>query len=420
MAIARVRLPNGESLEIDDQRLTPYRVALAADERREDQHAYAEYSEGMPRGSRLAFAAAHVVMKGGYSNVPHSPSSPGAPGEIFDWIDWAATDAIRQHLVACGFGIAEAMDTAQRFSIGWPAAKELIRRCGALKPPRGFVAGAGYDQRPEIADVASIVDAVCEQVAVIRDAGGIPIILPLGKLVEWNCGPDDYVETYRAIVRNSRGPLLVHWLGEMFAPHLKGYFPADSFERVMDIDPARIRGAKLSLLDADLELRLRRRLVDSEQIILTGDDMNFASLIAGTETAPPSHWTKIGESAAALGDFSHALLGIFDGIAEPAGLALRFLDIGRRDEYHALMEPCERLSRVVFEPPTPFYKTGLALLSWLAGRQDNCMLVNHEEQMRSTEHGVRVVHSAAECGVFPDAALAASRFERWLIEAKQD
>jgi len=396
MTAVTVDLPDGAPLEIDDGRLAPLRDAL-------------ERAAGAAPPVRLAYAAAHVVMKPGYADVPHSPDQPGTPDEIAEWIDWEATGAVRAHLAACGFGIAEAMDTAQRFSLGWPAARELIRRCGAARHPRGFVAGAGFDHRPPPARRTALIDAVSEQVELIRAAGGIPIILPLSPLVEWNCGPDDYVETYAAIVRATEGPLFVHWLGEPFAPHLKDYFPADSFQRVMDVDPARIRGAKLSLLDADREVALRPRLLANEQILLTGDDLNFSTLIAGDAPAPPRGVTHLGGAPVPLGDFSHALLGILDAIAEPAGLALRFLARGDRARYHALMDPCERLSRIIFEPPTRFYKTGLAYLAWLAGRQDNPMLANHEERARPPEHFPRLVRAAAAAGVLPDAQRAAER-----------
>ena len=54
------------------------------------------------------------------------------------------------------------------------------------------------------------------------------------------------------------------------------------------------------------------------QIVFTGDDFNFESLIRGDHDLGEraavleiARWVKIGDSTCALGDFSHALLGFF-------------------------------------------------------------------------------------------------------------
>jgi hypothetical protein len=398
MTRVSIHVPGGGCLDIDDGLLEPYRAELAAGPD--------------PQPVRLAYAAAHIAMKDSYGEVGHSPQSPGAPEEIAEFIDWETTAAIRQYLAAHGFGIAEAMDTAQRFSIGWVAAQQLVKRCGALQLPHGFVAGATADHLEDIPDRKALIDGVCYQIDEIGDAGGIPIILPLPWLTRWKCTADEYVAVYRDIIRQSPGPLFVHWLGEMFAPELTGYFPGGSFERVMAIDPERVRGAKLSLLDAELEVRLRRQLLERDQIILTGDDLNFADLIAG-QSPQVVRWMDVDGHRVALGDFSHALLGIFDAIAEPAELALRFLSRGRIDRFREIMRPCEELSRIIFEPPMQYYKAGLAFLSWLNGRQDNALLVNGVERCRSPEHLLRVARAAARCGVFSDAKCTVERFKQW-------
>ena len=54
--------------------------------------------------SRIAFAAAHVVLD------PLRTAEPLTNPAI----DWVATLAYREHLWSLGFGVAEAMDTAQR------------------------------------------------------------------------------------------------------------------------------------------------------------------------------------------------------------------------------------------------------------------------------------------------------------------
>jgi hypothetical protein len=365
------------------------------------------------------YAAAHVVLEPGYARVDHRVDRPGTGAEILAHIDWDGTTRLRRELADRGFAIAEAMDTAQRFSLGWPAARRLIEACGALQLATGFVAGAAVDHLPQVPDVETLVAGMAYQAEVIQQAGGEVILLPMPQLVDWGLGPADYVAVYRSILERIDGPVYVHWLGEMFLPSLAGYFPGDSFRAVMDLDPGKVRGAKLSLLDADREVELRRHLAANDQVMLTGDDFNFAGLIAGTGDdgvgfAPVTGSTRIGDRQVPTGEFSHALLGIFDGISRPASLALRLLAHGRHADYLRVMSATQELSRVVFRAPTAFYKSGLAFLAWLDGRQDNCMLVNHEELLRDAAYYVAVAELASAAGVLTDAALAARRLGDWL------
>ena len=97
-------------------------------------------TKGPKRFNRVAFAAAHIVvdpLKGG------DPS--GAP-----IIDWDKTLAFRHHLLDLGFGIAEAMDTAQRgMGLDWPGAHELIRQSLASAKDRKdaqIFSGCGTEQ----------------------------------------------------------------------------------------------------------------------------------------------------------------------------------------------------------------------------------------------------------------------------------
>ncbi|MDP6929633.1 MAG: DUF993 family protein [Planctomycetota bacterium] len=388
----RVELGDGRSLHLDDEVLVPHRQALAA--------------TAEPEPVRMAFAAAHLVMVPSYHFCEHSSESPGSSDEIAVCVDWQASMELRRNLDALGFGVAEAMDTAQRFEIGWTTAERLIRECGALGLDNGFIAGAGTDHLEQIASRDELVEGVVYQAEVIGDAGGTVIILPMPWLVQEGFDADGYVEIYEEIFSRLQGPLLVHWLGEMFAPALQGYFPGDSFSRVMALAPEKVRGAKLSLLDAAMERQLRSELAERGQIMLTGDDLNFCELIAGP---PPENWQEWGGHRIAIGDFSHALLGIFDGVAEPASLALRWLARGDLDRYFELMRPAQELSRLVFESPTRHYKAGLAFLSWLNDRQENFMLVNRQDQSRNFDHFVRLTELASAAGVLRDAEVAAER-----------
>lgn len=401
-----VPVPGRPAIVLDDGVLAPHRSQFD--------------TLGETTRTRLAYAATRIVMQDGYASVPHSLASPGSSADIAAAVDWTATLELRRRLDGLGFAIAEAMDTAQRFDIGWNTARELIERCGALRLANGFVAGAGTDHLPGVESEDALVDAVVHQARVIQEAGGEVILLPLPWLCSRGYGAGDFVRVYDRIIARLEGPLYVHWLGAMFLPSLAGYFPEDSFRRVMDLDPAKVRGAKLSLLDGPLEVRLRREIAANDQILLTGDDFHFARLILGGDLeGRPSHIkargaVTIGSREVATGDFSHALLGVLDGIAEPAALALRALDAGDHETYLAIMEPCEELGRWLFQSPTRHYKAGLAFLSWLNGHQDQPMLANHEERSRDIPHYIHAAELASRAGVLRDAELVAERLERWL------
>jgi hypothetical protein len=402
-----ISIPGGRMISIDDQVLAGHREALASRE--------------PPVLVRSAWAATRVVMRGEYARVPHSLERPGSPGEIEAAIDWERTIALRRRLDGLGFGIAEAMDTAQRFQIGWPAAERLIRETGALGLSRPFVAGAGIDHLAREPALDELAPAVLEQAALIRSVGGIPIVLPLVPLAVRGASEEEYVRVYGEIIRGDDGPLFLHWLGEMFLPALRGYFPGRSLPRILALDTEKVLGIKISLLDADLEVRLRRLLLPRGQVVLTGDDFHFARMIlggsakGGAASAPRVEgMRRVGTVELALGDFSHALLGVLDAIAVPAGLALQHLALGDAARFLAILEPCETLGRAVFEAPTAHYKAGLAFLSWLEGLQENAMLALHEERAREREHYLRVAELAARAGVFTDATRTGERLSSFL------
>jgi len=356
--------------------------------------------------ARLCFAAAHVALSDSYAHTGHTLARPGAPASIAAHIDWQQTMALRRRLDDLGFGVAEAMDTAQRFEIGFDNARELIRRCGALGLANGFCAGAGTDHLTEIRSPQDLIDGVVFQGRLIQEHGGIPVLLPMPWLSLGGHSEQTYLDVYGGITAALDGPLVVHWLGAMFLPSLEGYFPGDSFLRVMALDRARIRACKLSLLDDALELRIRRELMPHDQIVMTGDDFHFGRLILGGDpgAAPPpaaptiERWTTIGDHRVAIGDFSHALLGIFDGIAAPASVAMQALTAGDVTGFLRIMEPCEALGRHVFADPTRHYKAGLAWLAWKNGLQTNPMLVNREDLARDAAHYARCEALARACG----------------------
>ncbi len=258
---------------------------------------------------RRCYAAGHVVMKESYGASPHSLEAPGSAAEIASAIDWDATMALRVRVDAYGMGIAEAMDTAQRFELGWTGAKELLRRTGELNLRNGFVGAASSDHRETIDGVDDLASAISEQVTFIRECGGVPIVLPQPWMTASNMDEDAYVRLYTQVIDASEGPLLMHWLGEAFHAGMRGYFPGNSIDTILAHDPDKVRGLKLSLLDAAYEESLRARIAPRGQVILTGDDYNFSGLIlGGSQEARPL--ASLGGLPLFGGDFSHALLGI--------------------------------------------------------------------------------------------------------------
>lgn len=360
-----------------------------------------------PPRRRLALAAAHVCFRGEYARVPHTPQRPGTPGELAAAIDWDATASLRQRLDRHGFGLAEAMDTAQRFELGWIGARRLIEEAGALRLEHGFAAGVGCDQRERVDSVAELADAVAEQAAVVQAAGGVPIVLPLPWLAGREATESETVDVYGAVLARLEGPVFLHWLGPAFRPDLAGYFPGRSLETIAAAAPEVVAGVKVSLLDPVREVALRRALLPRGQVVLTGDDWAFAGLIEGggaasVDLARVEGWRRIGPWEVALGDFSHALLGILDGTAAAMELALGWLDLGELARWRGLAEPCEALGRVVFEAPTAHYKVGLAWLAAEAGLQPNALLANHLERCREPEHLERVRRAAIRARLLPD------------------
>lgn len=379
-----------------------------------------------PAPSRLCFAAAHVVMHDRYRERGHRLDRPASAAEIRSDLDWDATMAQRLWLAQNGFGIAEAMDTAQRFFLGWDSAQELIARTGSLKLQKGFCAGAGTDHLAEVRTLQDLIDGVAHQCEQIAQHGGIPVLLPMPFLARAQGREDDYVAVYRGILDRVSGPVFLHWLGPMFLPELEGYFPGNSLRRILALDRQKVRGIKISMLDAELEVTLRRELLPHDQIVLTGDDFHFGRLILGGDPkVPPSphpvpieRYTTIGSHRVALGDFSHALLGVFDAIAEPAGRALAALAGGDSARFLDLMDPCEVLGRHLFVSPTQHYKAGLAFLNYLAGRQGNPMLVRREDLARDHAHYEKAAELAVLASCLRDDVDTAQRLRSFLSEPR--
>ncbi|QSB15782.1 dihydrodipicolinate synthase family protein [Natronosporangium hydrolyticum] len=345
-----------------------------------------------PFRSRVAYAAAHVVPD------PTAENGPGQPATL----DWDTTLAFRHHLWRHGFGVAEAMDTAQRgMGLDYPATRELIRRsCAEAREVGGaIVAGVATDQLPPGPATLDQVRAAYEQqLADVSQAGALPVLMCSRHLAAAARSADDYLQLYDHLLTSADRPVLLHWLGEAFDPALAGYWGADDLdaatETVLSLiaaHPDRIDGIKLSLLDAEREVAMRRRLPAGVRLY-TGDDFHYPELIRGDEQG-----------------YSDALLGIFAAIAPAAAAALHALDAGDDSGYAAAMAPTVPLSRHIFAAPTQYYKTGIAWLAWLAGHQTHFTMVGGGQSGRSPVHLAQALILAAAAGLLPDPQLAAAR-----------
>lgn len=345
------------------------------------------------RFSRIAYAAAHVVA----DPLAADPWSRPA-------IDWERTMAFRHHLWRLGFRVAEAMDTAQRgMGFDWHNAKELIRRSLAeARTVEGadLASGAGTDQLAPAAarSLEDVIAAYEEQFSFIEGQGGRAIMMASRALARVARGAEDYHRVYDRIIGQATGKVILHWLGEMFDPALKGYWGTDDFDTALETvvgiierHATKVEGIKISLLDADKEVALRARLPENV-VMFTGDDFNYPELIAGDGQR-----------------HSHALLGIFDAIAPVANAALARLAEGDRAGYDALMAPTVPLSRKIFEAPTEYYKAGIVFLAWLNGHQDHFNMVGGMQSARSILHYAEVFRLADQAGLLSDPDLAISR-----------
>src|SRR6266480_4491873 len=238
-------------------------------------------------------------------------------------VDWDATLAYRRYLWSLGLGVAEAMDTAQRgMGLEWNNSLELIRRSievsGDIEGAMLF-SGAGTDQLAPSSGVTldEVVAAYEEQCEAIERLGGRIVLMASRALATCARSSDDYQRVYRRVLSQTRQPVIIHWLGEMFDPQLTGYWGEENHGRAMNValavieaNRAKVDGIKISLLDRQKEVDMRRRLPQGVRMY-TGDDFNYPDLIEGDAEG-----------------HSDALLGIFDAIAPAASAALDRLASG--------------------------------------------------------------------------------------------
>ena len=350
--------------------------------------------------NRVAYSAAHVVAD------PLAAVDPWLQCAV----DWDATIAYRRHLWSLGLGVAEAMDTAQRgMGLDWPTSLELIRRTldAAQDVPGALVAsGCGTDHLAldNVTTVDEVIAAYEEQLEAIENLGGKLIIMASRALARVAKSPADYERVYDRILSQVKQPVVLHWLGDMFDPALKGYWGSDDVEQAMNTalgiiqaHAKKVDGIKISLLDKDKEIAMRRCLPPGVRMY-TGDDFNYAELIAGD-----------GFGDDIVNGQSDALLGIFDAIAPAASLALSALAEGALDTFHATLGPTVPLSRHIFMAPTRFYKTGVVFMAWLNGHQSHFSMVGGQQSTRSVQHFAELFRLADAANLLEQPELATHR-----------
>jgi hypothetical protein len=318
--------------------------------------------------------------------------------------------AYRRHLWSLGLGVAEAMDTAQRgMGLDWPTSLELIRRSldAARDYPGAAVAsGCGTDHLDidAVKTVDDVIRGYEEQMAAIEAMGGKLIIMASRALARVARGPADYERVYDRILRQAKQPVVLHWLGDMFDPALTGYWGSNDVDEAMATalgviaaHPTKVDGIKISLLDKDKEVAMRRRLPPGVRMY-TGDDFNYAETIAGD-----------GFGSEITHGQSDALLGIFDAIAPAASAALGELAQGKVDRFHAILGPTVPLSRHIFAAPTRFYKTGVVFMAWLNGHQKHFAMVGGQQSARSAQHFAELFRLADQANLLEQPELAVRR-----------
>ncbi len=304
-----------------------------------------------------------------------------------------------------GLGIAEAMDTAQRgMGLDWTGALDLISRTKAELPDALVANGCGTDHLgPGPHTLDAVRRAYLEQVEAIQKVGGRIILMASRALVGAAKGPDDYIRVYSDVLAACDAPVILHWLGEMFDPALAGYWGAASFDEalktalgVIDANVDKVDGIKISLLDKDKEIAMRRRLPSGVRMY-TGDDFNYPELIEGDAEG-----------------YSHALLGIFDPLAPAAAYAVSRLDAGDAAGFRQTLDPTVPLARLIFRSPTQYYKTGVVFLAWLNGFQDHFVMLSGAQAMRPLPYFTEVFRLADGCGLLRDPDMAMTRMKRML------
>ena len=244
----------------------------------------------------------------------------------------------REHLWAHGFGVAEAMDTAQRgMGLSWAQARELI--AGPRPRPRTrahWRAGLRGGDRPAAAGadhgIGAIVGAYAEQVAFVQSAGAQVILMASRALAARARGPPGLPGGVRRAAEAGGPAGDAALAGRGVRPGAARLLGQQRLRRGRR-DRARADRAGPATGWTASSCRCWTRpgggaaaAAAAGVRLYTGDDFNYAELIRGD----------------ADGLHSDALLGAFAAITAPAAAALAALDRGDLAGYDA---PWRRRSR---------------------------------------------------------------------------
>ena len=286
-----------------------------------------------------------------------------------------STLAFREHLWAYGFGVAEAMDTAQRgMGLSFDQAGELITRSAARAAPARRGDRQRRRHRPAAAGpalaatiIAPPTSSSCSLVQCGRLAGdpdgepGAGRQRPVGRRLPGRL---------RQVLRPADQPVLLHWLGEAFDPALRGYWGSADFS---------------AAADTVLELiRAGRRHGRGHQAVGADAGFEISAAAAAAARRPAVHRRRLplrrADPAAMQAGHSDALLGAFAAVTAPAAAALHALDRRRPGRLRRRHRPDRGAQPADLRAADVHYKVGVAFLAWLNGLQPHFVMLGRMQR----------------------------------------
>ena len=236
----------------------------------------------------------------------------------------------------------------------------------------------------------------------VESCGGRIILMASRALAASAESRDDYLAVYGRLIAQAKDKVILHWLGEMFDPQLAGYWGSPDVDQAMatvlsliERHAAQASTASRSRCWSRRHEERMRKLLPHGVKMYTGDDFNYAALIAGdgqTHLPRPARHLR-SDRACGGGGLRQA------GRRRP-----------RRLPRHPRRRPC-RCRAQIFEAPTQYYKAGVVFMAWLNGFQDHFRMLGGMESARGVLHYAEVFRLADASGLLRDPDLAASRMK---------
>jgi hypothetical protein len=315
------------------------------------------------------------------------------------------------------------MDTAQRgMGLDWPTSLELIRRSldAAKDVPGALVAsGCGTDHLvPEnVKTVNDVIAGYEEQMAAIEKLGGKLIVMASRALARVAKSPADYETRLRphpVAGEAARGAALAGRHVRPGAGRLLGQqgtlkAAMDTALGIIAAHADKVDGIKISLLDKDKEIAMRRRLpatgaADGSGVrMYTGDDFNYAELIAGDGFGRDA---VHGQERRAAGHLRRHRPGCQRG-AGRAGPGQHGKVPRDPRPHRAAVAPHLRGAHAL-------YKTGVVFMAWLNGHQKHFTMVGGQQSTRSLQHFAELFRLADAANLLEQPDLATKRMKTLL------